>query len=304
MYAFGNVRRILCAGLIVLAAHGVAFGGGLSTPLGEALIENLQVGNSYDLGDLAGLNLTVKNTCEAPVNLQMDVLLPADSELRRNAEPLPCASWVSLSRDQFGLRAAETATADILITLPDDDAFRGRTFQFIVWSHTIPDPDGGMALAYGLKSRIIFTTAAEPAPADDEASPVGSGGVTMSPAEIFVDHLDRGRPHDLAQSRGLVLEVTNPGDQVQTYAIESLTVAGSLASPTAGYEDPPDASYLTFGDPEFVLSPGETKQVKLFLEIPEQQEHEGKNYVFVIHASSTGGGVSSGIYSRLYASVY
>ena len=72
---------------------------GLSTQLGEVVVTNLQIGQTYNLRDLANLQMTVRNTGEDNVNLKMDVLKPETRELRQGAAAIPDISWVTLSQD-------------------------------------------------------------------------------------------------------------------------------------------------------------------------------------------------------------
>ena len=73
--------RTVCVGLIlVLLIAPAANAGGLRTHLGEVVVENLQIGQTYNLKDLANLSLMVVNTSEYRVKLQMDVLSPDEVE--------------------------------------------------------------------------------------------------------------------------------------------------------------------------------------------------------------------------------
>jgi len=68
---------------LALAAYNGVEAGGLSTQLGEVVIENLQIGQTYNLKQLANLRLIVTNTSDYSVDLRMDILLPDSSELRK-----------------------------------------------------------------------------------------------------------------------------------------------------------------------------------------------------------------------------
>jgi len=276
---------------------------GLRTQVGEAVIENLQIGHSYSLKDLANLNLIVMNTGEEGVDLQMDVLLPETVELRLDAEAIPDVAWVTLTPAFFSMSAGGQAEAEIRIAIPDDPAYLGRRFQFTVWSHTIPR-GGGMFLAYGLKTRIIFTIDPNP-PAGDALPAAGGANVqfALQPEEIHLDRLTAGTVFDVAGDGGHLLEVTNHGKEAQTLHLKSRRVRGSLATLTPGYEDTPDPSFLRFSQDEITVGPGETKKVKLYVEFPSGKKYAGHRYMFLIHGTTVGGRVTTGVYSRLYASV-
>jgi hypothetical protein len=290
--------------LLTLLASGVAEAGGLSTQLGEVVIENLQIGQSYDLKQLANLSLIVTNTSNYGVNLKMDVLQPDSSELRIGAQQIPDTSWVNLSQDFFELGPGEQANSKITLSIPGDDKYLGKKYQVNIWSHTLGGEQGGMFLAYGLKTRIIFTTDTVKA---DQSEQVTSSGATVNftlkPEEIFLEDVKPGMVYDISQNNGITLEVSNPGDRKQAFKLQSLTVENSVASLTKEYQDAPDASYLKFSESSFVLPPKSTKTVKMYLEFPADKDYSGKKYMFVIHAVALDEKVTAGVYSRLYATI-
>jgi len=278
--------------------------GGLSTQLGEVVIENLQVGQTYNLKELANLRLIVTNTSDYSVDLRMDVLLPDSVELKNSAEPIPNISWVKLSRNLFKLDPNEKASSDIMISIPDDHQYLGKKYQVIIWSHTLGHSGGGMFLAYGLKTRVIFTTDTVRATKSQVVtSSDASVNFRLKPEEIFLENVELGKIYDVEQNTGLVLKITNPGKQKQTFKLQSLTVGNSVATLTKEYEDAPDASYLKFSENRFVLPPNGTKRIKMYLRFPPEDEFSGKRYMFVIHAFTVDEKVTTGVYSRLYASI-
>ena len=80
-------------------------------------------------------------------------------------------------------------------------------------------------------------------------------------------------------------------------------MGNSVATLTKDYQDTPDASYLKFSESRFVLPPAGTKTIKMYLRFPPGKEHSGKKYMFVIHAFTVDEKVTTGVYSRLYASI-
>ena len=283
--------------VVVLATPHELKAGGLSTHLGEAVIENLQIGQTYNLKNLANLRLIVTNTSDYAVDLKMDVLLPGSSELKNGAIPIPDTSWVKLSQNFFTLGPNEKASSDIIISIPDDDRYLGKKYQVMIWSHTV----GGKAmfLAYGLKSRIILTT--DTVKADDGEAITSSDATVnfrLSPQEMFLDDVELGKVYDVEERAGLILKIANPGDREQVFKLQSRTVANSVATLTKEYNDAPDATYLSFSESEFVLPPNGNK-----LNFPPKREYSGNRYMFIIHAYSAGEKITTGVYSRLYASI-
>lgn len=303
MRSKGSILSFVIRIAFVLMAARSLVAGGLSTQLGEVVVENLSVGETYDLGSLANLSLIVTNTSEYSVELLMEVLEPGESELKLGAETIPDVSWVTLSPCSFLLAPNDKATSDIVLSIPDEDQYLGKKYQVMVWSHTVGGSDGGMVLAYGLKSRIIFTTQPERSTAP---APVGNSGVQANlqllPDEIHLEHVALGALFDVQKETGSVMTVVNPDNAERTYRLHSQTVHESFATLADGYMDAPDASYLSFSESEFSVPANSSKNVRIFVQFPETPEYRDKHYMFILHVQTENSDVAAGAYSRLYVS--
>ena len=280
-----------------------SYGGGLSTPLGEVVIENLQIGQTYNLTKLAGIKLFVTNSSDQQVKLQVDILAPGPSELKHEAISIPDVSWVRVDQNQFDIEAQGTIATDIVMSIPYDRKYLGMKFQVMIWSHTMPGDEGGMYLAYGLKSRIIFSIDREVASETIGTIATGSARVEVSPTSIHASNIDPGQEIDLTEQTGEFVTVTNSGDETANCRLTSKTVSTSLVELTDNYEEAPSGSVLRFSDDQFQLLPGESKMVRMYLELPEHCDCRGGNYMFIIHASTEDTEVVTGAYSRLYVDV-
>lgn len=295
------IATVLVLALTVMMPQST-LAGGLSTQLGEVVVTNLQIGQTYNLRDLANLQITVTNTGEYVVNLKMDVLQPKNRELRQGAAIIPDASWVTLSQDYFTVGSMQPASSDIIISIPDDPQYLGKKFQVIIWSHTVGA--GSTFMEVGLKSRIIFSTDSVKADVDKlVTSSDASLDFSLQPEEIHLDNVPVGMSYDITEKTGRVLTITNSGDHQKAFKLHSRTVAGSSATLTDQYDDAPEASYLRFSDNEFVLDPKETKTVNMYLNFPTNEEYNGKHYMFIIHLYSADAIVTTGVYSRMYVSI-
>jgi hypothetical protein len=277
---------------------------GLSTSLGEVVVENLQVGQTYSLKQLANLRLYVTNNSDDSVALKMDILSPDSSELKKGASPIPDILWLKLSQNTFVLGPDEIALSDITLSIPDENRYLGKKYQVAIWSHTVALAGRAMSLGLGLKSRIIFTTDATKAPVNEIVkSSDASVELVLNPEKMFLDDVELGTIYDPEARKGSVLTVSNHSKHEQLLRLRSLTVSNSVTALTEGYEDAPDASYLRFSENEFVLPPYGTKEVRVYLDFSERTEYCGKRFMFIIHAYVVGEKVSAGVYSRVYASI-
>ncbi|KPJ59748.1 MAG: hypothetical protein AMJ46_09625 [Latescibacteria bacterium DG_63] len=150
--------------------------GGLSTNLGEVIIEGLERGEKYSLKELANIPLSVVNRGDDTVTVKIHPLIPDSVELRQGADPIPQADWVSFEADSMILAPGELGVTDVFIEIPDNSSLASRKFQVMLWSRTVPGP--GVFIACGLKSRIIFSVAAAES-LDNESESSWLGGLVQ-----------------------------------------------------------------------------------------------------------------------------
>jgi hypothetical protein len=147
-----TIKRLLISFLACVFFAQPAFAGGLSTPFGEVLVENLPIGRDYSLEKEAKTPLVVNNTSGIAVSLKIEILTPQESELKEGFQPIPDVSWVKLSQTEFVVEPGEAAKTDVIISIPDKEKYRGGKYQVFIWSHTV-----GRAVGVGLKSKLLFT---------------------------------------------------------------------------------------------------------------------------------------------------
>ncbi|MBV9080045.1 MAG: hypothetical protein JO102_02880, partial [Elusimicrobia bacterium] len=114
---------------------------GIRTEFGDVQIDNLGIGRTYNLRDLAGTPLKVTNTGPDSVNLVMSVEIPKPDTIapqRRELgfKPVPSLDWVSLGRSQFIVPPGDSAYTDVIIKIPDDPSLYGKKFQADIYSRT------------------------------------------------------------------------------------------------------------------------------------------------------------------------
>lgn len=139
----------LCA---ILISARVAHAMGLSTSFGRIIVENIRIGQSYSMQD-NGTPFMIENTGKERLKLKIDILIPEEAELIEGYLPLPDREWIVIGEDSFILPPQSKISTDIIITIPDDERYRGRKYQAYIWSHT----EG--AIAIGLKSKLLIEIA-------------------------------------------------------------------------------------------------------------------------------------------------
>jgi hypothetical protein len=120
--------------------------------------------------------------------------MPASTELISGYEPVPDASWITISKKSAPLLPDETAAADVTITVPNDEKYLGKKYQAFVLITAVPPREknaAGMSFALALKGRILFSIAPK-APTAAELKEIAgkkareAQGVIISPERFMV----------------------------------------------------------------------------------------------------------------------
>jgi len=273
--------------------------GGLSTQAGEVVIENLKIGQTYNTRELVDLPLRVINRGDETVDLKMELYIPPENKIRRGYEPIPDVSWVKLSKDFFTVGPGESAVADVIISIPNDEKYFNKRYQFNIWSHTV---HSGKFIALGVDSRFLFTIANVRADVSEERymELIGDINFSLLPHRLHINNIKLGKKYDIEKVSGISFKLINPNDREFTYRMTSLNTKKALVQATKGWEDCPDPSFLTFDKSEFTVGANEIKKIRVYLEFPNKKEYKGKEYLFIIYTEVLGQAIPFGVYNNVY----
>jgi len=122
------------------------------------MLQQIPVGRLVRAQDELKHDLTVKNGASHSVTVQIDVLIPEKSSIVGNAQAIADSRWIVVSPHQLELPAHGSGTCIVSINVPSETSNRGKFYEALVWTHTIPKKGEGVTLSAGLLSRIRFTT--------------------------------------------------------------------------------------------------------------------------------------------------
>jgi hypothetical protein len=285
----------MLSALVVLAFGSTsALAAGLSTRFGEVTVTNLCIGHKYSMEETAKLPLAILNTSAGPVELRIDPMSPAESELKNGYEPIPDLSWISLERNLFTIAPNEHGTTDIFVTIPNKRELLGKKFQVFIWSRTI-----GTSIGVGLKSKLLFDIAPEECDTKSLDKALGDFDFVVEPEKISLHDVKIGKTFDLEKEAGVVLKITNKGKGSKKIKVESIGIPDSYSGIPAGYRACPSPSFLTLRtSPEFDLAPGNSADIRIYLDFPDKDEYANQKYVFLIKSLNE----SVSIYTPVYVS--
>ena len=280
---------------------------GIRTRFGVVVVENLQPGRTYNIRELVGLPLRVVNASEKQVTIKMDLQKPGQekSMVQKHFDPIPDLSWVKLSRDFFVVDPGQSAIADVLVTIPDDDKYLGKRYQVNIWSHTI----GKRFANVGLMSKLRITVAKRRMTEEEKLAEAHREEIIKNidfqllPHTIFIDGVELGKKIDIEKKYKHTLKVVNPNNEKFSYRIRTVTAWEAEMGVIPGYEDAPEPSFLTLSEKEFSLPPISIREIKMFLQIPNEEKYRGKKYQFVISVQVLNQPIIYEVCSRMFVSI-
>jgi len=288
-------KAMVFAGVLVIGVFSQLKAGSLSTTFGDIFIENLQIGEEYSTKDLINLPLRIKNDSSFEVLLKVEVMIPAKQELKEGFEPIPDALWVRLEKSTFTIKSGGLAETDVFLNIPKDNKLRGKQYQLYLHSYTLPTKERNISV--GLASRLSFTIAEKESTGRKRDD---IGVFVLKPDNLFLIDVETGRKVDVWKENSRCLEIFNPNKIECKYRLESISLKDAGMPLRKGFEETPDPAFLTFDEITKKVLPRSSSKLMLFLNIPDKPEYREKNYMFIVKAVQTTGGVSVKVLSKVY----
>ncbi|MDI6793888.1 MAG: hypothetical protein QME81_13665, partial [bacterium] len=256
--------------LFLLLFSNLAQAGGLAVSPGEVVIENLRIGQTYNLTREKGIPVSVTNTSSSPIELKIEALAPTPGEKREGYDPIPDPSWLKIGQDQFRLEPRRSVSTDVTISIPADEQYLGKKYQAIVWSHTA----GAGMIQLGLKTRVLIEISSE----RPETAAVAEAAAEIETAPLPITYLFQdipvGKPYKLDFPFG------TPG-QPDTYSKYSLSLESAGFT---GYHSLPDTNWISLEKSRFDFDPDTINMVKLDLNIPADEAYYNQHWVIDLKA--------------------
>ncbi|MFH1784293.1 MAG: hypothetical protein ABH868_05305 [bacterium] len=284
---------------IMLGVQDATAKAGLSTSWGEVILRNVAIGQSYNTRELLNLPLRVTNNGDIDLEIQAEILAPSEVSLKDDYEVIPSTSWIKLGQEYFNIGPQESAVTDVIITIPDDEKYLGKKYQFHIYTHSVGSI-GFMGL--GLMSRVLLNIA--PVRADvtpEEISKLKANlNFSVNPPALRIHDVEIGKKYDIKKLAGKEFKIINPNEEKFTYKITSIDPKKTVIKPPEDFEICPDPSFLKISKETVQVASDEIKKIKMSLEIPDKEEYKNKKYMFVIYTEVMEQDIPVGKYNMVY----
>ncbi|MBI3298904.1 MAG: hypothetical protein HYZ75_12110 [Elusimicrobia bacterium] len=256
---------LLAAVLLGAAPAGAQIG--LATSFVEVSIDGLEPGRVHGLADFSELEYPVRNLGGKAV----EALLKAERPARAAPfyEPIPDPAWIRFSSAALKLQPGASASAEVLIALPDDPRLFGRHFEASIWART----RGAGGLAAGVRSRLRFSVGPPPG-APEERAP-RSLACLLGPEDV---HVRRAKP-----AHRLSLRVASR----ESLPLELLVRAFPAPKVPRGFQPVEPSAWVIFKPARLRLAPKGSAVLELEWAAPA--ELRGRRVAFALRAEASDG---------------
>lgn len=235
------------------------YSAGLSTHLAEVTVNNLEPGKKYSLKQTTNMSLKVFNTGTDSVNLKIDVLIPQSGDLKPGYEPLPDINWIKIEKDYFeNIAPNNFADTDVIISIPDSYLYLGKKYQAYLWSHTVAN-QGGFGIGVGLNSRLLIGIT------DYKISNTGKQEKKLN-FKLKPDKLNI--KTKVGEKTETKIKIENISKEKQRYVFR-LASEEEIKNNKNKEDFIKDNKWITFGENDFEVEPGEIKEMNINVLIPE-----------------------------------
>jgi len=282
--------------------------GGIRTDFGDVQIDNLGIGRTYNLRDLAGTPLKVTNTGVETVNLLMTVEIPTEAMITANRKelgfkPVPSPDWVSLSQSQFVVPSGESAYSDVIIKIPDDKALYGKKFQVSIYSRT-----NGTGLNVGVWSHLMLSIAQSDAVQKEieknrQRGTVGTMDYTLLPDKLVIENAPLGHAVDIRKELKRTIMLANSGADPIKLRVKTVPATDTPLGLQSGFIAG-NPEWLTVGQNVVTVEGSSFADPKLTLSLPKDPSLAGKKLMFTIKVEPADPDVVGvTFYGKIYAEV-
>lgn len=259
---------------------------GLGARFGDVILENVQPGRTYDLREAAHVPFGVENKGDADSDVTVEFAKPPESRLAKDYEAVPDPGWFKAVPGKLRIGAHSVGYFDLLLTVPDDPALKGKHYQVIVKARLAGE--GMFHLA--IENRVRFSIGPGPESIQEEKKlkAMRQLDFDVTPSELYLRDVPVGKAYDARKEAKKTIRVAN-------YAADKLEVlmaAGKWDQNyplPEGYEPIPDGGWIQVQDSTVTVAGEAIGLAGLTVRIPDDPKWKGRRFAAMVRSGLTTG---------------
>jgi len=288
-------KKLLLAASVFTLLVKSAFAFGISVNPGEFVIDNLKIGQSYDISKMSQ---PFKIKYQGLVHdMVIDVYPPGQA--RPGYEPIPDKSWVKLDKEFYTALSGEEVNVVAILSIPDDKKYLGKKYDVRLRVSMKERGDAPwVGVAPAVETRILFSIFNEPGTAEDQAKfdreLLKSRNISFTPTEIELFDVPVGKKVDIKKELKKSLKLTNLNDDAIKIILKSMSPK-DIGLNIPGYESMPEKDILQFAREKIKIGANQIEEVKIYLNFPDKPEFHKKKFIGLCEAS-----IDSAVFTTQY----
>ncbi|MFA5779615.1 MAG: hypothetical protein WC947_05725 [Elusimicrobiota bacterium] len=275
----------------------------IMTNFADLVLENLQIGESYNLKTLKNCPMTIINNGSETIDVNIVVEIPQKGSLMPGYEAILDESWVQVVPSRYRLGPREKGSSAVIIIIPNDEKLVGRHFQTNILTSSLPIglPSAQLTIATGTQTRFRFSVgsmAPETFLAEKKRKKMMTLNFELDPVNITVKNAVKlGKKINLRTEQGIRLTLINRSTEPVPLSMQAV-VDKSALSTDKEYEIG-NPKFLTIKPKKLKLDGESMEKLDLYLKIPDEEQYKNKKFVFLIQAQVLAD-VPVEVFSKLY----
>jgi len=288
---------LILVSLVVFAAlKGTAIIG-VGVNFATIVLEKVSPGGVYNIRTLQRIPYTITNAGTGEANIVVVIDQPGPTELKKGYEPIADPSWIKVVPNEFTLGPNEKMKCDVILSVPEDQKLVGRSFQAMIMAKSIGD-----TFAAAAADRFYFSVGVEGPEEFQKAKKKKTLAVLnfdVDPQELYLS-VPLGKKVDVLKDLDKAITVLNKGKQKLLIKAESVPMEPETRL-AVNYEFTPSTGFVSFKPAEFKVGSKAIKEERMFIEIPNEEQHRNKKYMFLIKTTPVG--YPAELYTRVMVTV-
>lgn len=293
------IGLVMCA-LLPLAALAELDNGGLKSNYSKIFVQNLPIGQTISMKQLANAPLMIGNNFDVPIYVTFKTEIP--KKPRDGFMAIPNAGWVQVESAGVTLLAKGKALLDVTITIPDDEKLFEQKYQCDIVMHTQGNPNvQGLRFGFQITGLLLFSIA----PGRNEIAlqqalnDPADAAYKLEPPQVDIWGVKPGSKIKVLTKEKKEVVLTNRSKKTQKYLLSSVDPGDTTFKPYTGSQFSGDPDQVIIKQDEFKISPGKSRKLKLEVQVPQDVDFtKGPLVYLVLVKSGTRQGV--GRYMAIY----
>jgi hypothetical protein len=270
---------MLLLGLLGALLPAPAWSIGLAARFGDVIVENAEIGKTYNLREVLKIPFGIENRGTADVDVVVEIEPPDLIQIKAPYEIIPDPSWIKTLPAKMRIGAKSQGFFDLLLTIPDDQKLVGRHFVAIIKAKT----EGTGLLGVAVENKLRFSVGPGPESLKEEKRQKAMSRLDfdVSPQALYLMDVPAGQTFDAKKEQNKSIRVANYSTDVLSIVLSTADWQPQLTMP-AGYEPIPNPSWVTFKKSQEDI---EGEQIAVFhplVRIPNDPKYKGKKYAALI----------------------